>query len=88
MDAEGRVPSESRNAGANRRRATPTGVGLARTDGAATAAGGLGALAAHAEAPVVAKTAVVADLLEALKVLAELGVEIVGHHLRQSAQKT
>ncbi len=45
-------------------------------DGLAGAAGGLGVLAAHAQAPVVAQTAVVADLLQALQVVTQGGVQL------------
>eukprot|EP00344_Euplotes_crassus_P008746 CAMPEP_0197008412 /NCGR_PEP_ID=MMETSP1380-20130617/45106_1 /TAXON_ID=5936 /ORGANISM="Euplotes crassus, Strain CT5" /LENGTH=162 /DNA_ID=CAMNT_0042428987 /DNA_START=30 /DNA_END=515 /DNA_ORIENTATION=+ len=54
---------------------------LGHTDGAAPAAGGLGVLTADADTPVVADTAVGADLLEALKVLTELVVQTVGKDL-------
>ena len=54
---------------------------LGDTDGPSPPAGGLGVLAADAHAPVVAQTAVGADLLQALQVLAELVVQHVGHHL-------
>ena len=43
--------------------------------------GGLGVLTADAEAPVVAEPAVGADLLQALEVIAELGVDAVGEDL-------
>mmetsp|Transcript_16556 Transcript_16556/g.42252 ORF Transcript_16556/g.42252 Transcript_16556/m.42252 type:complete len:258 (-) Transcript_16556:28-801(-) len=55
---------------------------LRDADGAALASGRLSVLAAHAHAPVVPQTAVRADLLEALKVVAELEVEHVGARLR------
>lgn len=55
---------------------------LGDTDGSAAAAGGLGVLAANAEAPVVTETTVGADLLEALKIVTELGVDTVGEDLR------
>ena len=42
----------------------------------------LGVLSTDAEAPVVAETAVCADLFEALEVLAELRVDAVGEDLR------
>ena len=54
---------------------------LADTDGATAAASGLGVLTTDTEAPVVTQTAVGADLLQALKVLTELGVEAVGNNL-------
>lgn len=55
---------------------------LGDTDGAATAAGGLGVLTTDTEAPVVAETTVGADLLEALKIVTELRVNTVGEDLR------
>jgi hypothetical protein len=39
-------------------------------------------LTAHAETPVVAETTVGADLLEALEILTELGIDTVGENLR------
>ena len=54
---------------------------LGHTDGPSTTAGRLGVLATDAEAPVVAETAVGADLLQALEVIAELGVDTVGEDL-------
>jgi hypothetical protein len=55
---------------------------LGHTDGPAAAAGRLGVLATHTEAPVVTETTVGADLLQALKVITELGVDTVGEDLR------
>lgn len=55
---------------------------LGDTDGAATAAGGLGVLTTDTETPVVAETTVSADLLEALKIVTELRVDTVGEDLR------
>lgn len=55
---------------------------LGDTDGPATATGGLGVLSTDTEAPVVSKTTVGPDLLQALKVITELGVDTVGEHLR------
>ena len=54
---------------------------LADTDGAATATGGLGVLSTDTETPVVTETTVGADLLEALEVVTELGVQSVGNGL-------
>ncbi|KAG9967235.1 ribosomal protein S13, partial [Aureobasidium melanogenum] len=54
---------------------------LADTDGATTAASGLGVLTTDAEAPVVAETSVGTDLLQSLKVLTELGVDTVSEDL-------
>lgn len=51
---------------------------LADTDGAATAAGGLGVLTTDTETPVVTETAVRADLLQALEILTVLAVKTVG----------
>ena len=66
---------------------TSTLLLLGDTDGPAAPAGGLGVLAAHADAPVVAEAAVRADLLQALEVLAQLVVQEVGHHLSGLACK-
>jgi hypothetical protein len=55
---------------------------LGDTDGPATAAGRLGVLTAHAQAPVVTETTVGADLLEALEIVTELRVDTVGKNLR------
>ena len=55
---------------------------LGDTDSAATATGRLGVLTADTKAPVVTETTVSADLLQALKVIAELGVDTVGKDLR------
>lgn len=54
---------------------------LADTDGATTAAGGLGVLTTHAQAPVVTETTVRADTLETLEILTGLAVEGVGDNL-------
>ncbi len=54
---------------------------LGDTDGPAPPAGGLGVLAPDPDAPVVTQAPVSPDLLQALKVLAELVVQHVGHHL-------
>ena len=54
---------------------SPSDLALAAT------AGGLRVLTADANTPVVAKTAVVADLLKALEVVTEGGIELVGHLL-------
>lgn len=54
---------------------------LGHTDGPAAATGGLGVLTADTQAPVVTETTVRADLLEALKILTELGVDTVGQDL-------
>ena len=54
---------------------------LGDTDSATAAAGGLGVLTTDAEAPVVTETTVSADLLQALEVLTELGVDTVGEDL-------
>ena len=43
--------------------------------------GGLGVLSSGPEAPVVTQTTMGADLLQTLKVLTELVVQDVGHHL-------
>jgi hypothetical protein len=54
---------------------------LGDTDSLASAAGGLGVLTADTDAPVVTKTTMGADLLQALQVLAHLVVQEVSHHL-------
>lgn len=54
---------------------------LADTDSASSAAGCLGVLTTHAETPVVTETSVGADLLQALEILTELGVHVVGEDL-------
>lgn len=51
---------------------------LGDTDGPATATGGLCVLTTDTETPVVSETTVSADLLEALEILTELGVDTVG----------
>lgn len=51
---------------------------LRHTDGPTTATGGLGVLSTHTETPVVTETAVSPDLLQALEILTELGVDTVG----------
>jgi hypothetical protein len=55
---------------------------LGHTNGPAAATSRLGVLAADAEAPVVTETTVGTDLLQALQVLTELGVDTVGKDLR------
>lgn len=56
----------------------PSTLLLADTNGPAPATGGLAVLATDTEAPVVTETTVGADLLQALEVLTELGVDTVG----------
>lgn len=51
---------------------------LGDTDGSATATSGLGVLTTDTETPVVSETTVGADLLQALEILTELGVDTVG----------
>lgn len=58
-----------------------TALLLGDTDGAATATSGLGVLTTDTEAPVVSETTVGTDLLEALEVVTELGVDTVGEDL-------
>jgi hypothetical protein len=53
-----------------------------RLHGASTATSGLHVLTAHLKAPVMTETAMAAHLLEALKILAPLGLEGVGKHLQ------
>lgn len=55
---------------------------LGDTDGSATATGGLGVLTTDTEAPVMSETTVSADLLEALEIITELGVDTVGQNVR------
>lgn len=55
---------------------------LGDTDSSATATSGLGVLATDTETPVVAKTTVSADLLQALQIITQLGVDAVGQNLR------
>lgn len=54
---------------------------LGDTNGSATSAGGLGVLSTDTESPVVSETTVSADLLEALQIVSELGVDTVGQNL-------
>ena len=54
---------------------------LGDTDSLASAAGGLGVLTAHSDAPVVAETAMGADLLQAFQIFTELVVQEVSHDL-------
>ena len=54
---------------------------LGDTDGAATATGSLGVLSTDTETPVVTETTVGANLLEALEIVTELGVDAVGEDL-------
>lgn len=55
---------------------------LGDTNSAAATTGRLGVLATYTETPVVSQAAVSADLLEALQVVTELGVDAVGEDLR------
>lgn len=55
---------------------------LGDTDSPATTTGSLGVLTTDTETPVVSETAVGTDLLEALKILTELGVDTVGQDVR------
>ena len=55
---------------------------LGDTDSSAAATSGLGVLTTDTETPVVTETTVGTDLLEALKVVTELGVDTVGEDLR------
>lgn len=58
-----------------------TSLLLGDTDGAAPASGGLGVLSADTQSPVVTETTVSADLLEALEIVTELGVDVVSQDL-------
>jgi len=64
------------------RMAKPLSLLLGHTHGLAAATGGLRVLTTHAETPVVTKTPVVADLLQALKIVTELGINLVRRDLR------
>lgn len=55
---------------------------LGDTDSPATTTGSLGVLTTDTETPVVSETAVGTDLLEALKIITELGVDTVGQDVR------
>lgn len=55
---------------------------LGHTDGAATTTGRLGVLTAHAQAPVMTHTAMGADLLQTLQILAQLRVQVGRRQLR------
>lgn len=55
---------------------------LGDTDGPAATTGSLGVLTTDTETPVVSETTVGADLLEALEILTELGVDAVGQDVR------
>lgn len=54
---------------------------LGDTDSPATTTSGLGVLTTDTQAPVVSEATVSTDLLQALKVIAELGVNAVGENL-------
>jgi len=54
---------------------------LGDTDSPSSPSGRLGVLSTDTETPVVAETAVSTDLLQALEILAELGVDTVGENL-------
>lgn len=58
-----------------------TSLLLGDTDGAAPATGGLGVLSTDTETPVMTETTVSADLLQALEIVTELGVDVVGQDL-------
>jgi hypothetical protein len=66
---------------AAQRKRKPLSLLLGHTDSATATTGRLGVLAAHAEAPIVSETTVGTDLLEALKIFAELAVDAVGEDL-------
>ena len=55
---------------------------LGDTDGPAAATSRLGVLTTDTETPIMTQTTVSANLLQALKVLTELGVDTVGKDLR------
>ena len=54
---------------------------LGHTDSPATSSSGLGVLATDTESPVVTETTVSTDLLQALQIITELGVDTVGEDL-------
>ena len=58
-----------------------TSLLLGDTDSPATSSSGLGVLATDTEAPVVTETTVSTDLLQALQIITELGVNTVGENL-------
>jgi hypothetical protein len=66
---------------AAQRKRKPLTLLLGHTDSSAAATGGLGVLTTDAEAPVVTKTTVSADLLQALEIVTELAVDTVGKSL-------
>lgn len=59
---------------------------LTWADALAGTAGGLGVLTTHTQAPVVAQTAVIADLLQALQVITEGSVQTRGGQLQEQMQ--
>jgi hypothetical protein len=66
---------------AAQRKRKPLTLLLGDTDSSAAATSGLGVLTTDTEAPVVAKTTVSADLLQALEIVTELAVDTVGENL-------
>merc|ERR550525_1296224 len=58
---------------------------LGDTNSATSATGRLCVLTTDTQAPVVAQTAVSADLLQTLEILAQLVVQLVGQHLSEAA---
>merc|ERR550525_103422 len=58
---------------------------LGDTNSATSATGCLCVLTTDTQAPVVAQTAVSADLLQTLEILAQLVVQLVGQHLSEAA---
>jgi hypothetical protein len=54
---------------------------LADTNSPSSPAGGLGVLSTNTETPVVTETSVGTNLLQALKIVTELGVDTVGENL-------
>lgn len=54
---------------------------LGDTNGLSAAARGLGVLTAHTQTPIVTETPVVPDLLQALEVITDLGIDLVGGDL-------
>ena len=62
-----------------------TALLLGHSDSSSSPTGGLGVLAAHSQAPVVAQTAMIANLLQPLQIVTHLGLQIVGHHVGEFA---
>lgn len=66
---------------AAQRQRKPLSLLLGDTNGSAAATSGLGVLTTDTETPVVTETTVSTDLLQALEILTELAVNVVGQDL-------